>query len=85
MLPQRDSTTNRLKRPSLLRKLCSSLVAPVLRTVVEDRRIGLAGVLELTGDGTSFIITEKGLDDAARRGPASQNASDNLAYLKNPM
>ncbi|QRW10572.1 Magnesium transporter NIPA [Ceratobasidium sp. AG-Ba] len=54
--------------------------------MLEDKWIGLG--LACTSSlaiGTSFIITKKGLNDAARRAPASQNASDNLAYLQNPI
>ncbi|KAG9082324.1 hypothetical protein FS749_006927, partial [Ceratobasidium sp. UAMH 11750] len=54
--------------------------------MVEDKWIGLALACSSSlAIGTSFIITKKGLNDAARRGPASQSASDNLAYLKNPI
>ncbi|TFY78230.1 hypothetical protein EWM64_g5782, partial [Hericium alpestre] len=35
--------------------------------------------------GTSFIITKKGLNDAAERGSAYAAASDDYAYLKNPI
>ncbi|CAE6434097.1 unnamed protein product [Rhizoctonia solani] len=54
--------------------------------MVEDKWIGLALACSSSlAIGTSFIITKKGLNDAARRGPASQSASDNLSYLKNPI
>ncbi|KAF8605574.1 DUF803-domain-containing protein [Ceratobasidium sp. AG-I] len=54
--------------------------------MVEDKWIGLGLACSSSlAIGTSFIITKKGLNDAARRGPASQSASDNLAYLKNPI
>ncbi|KAG8735734.1 hypothetical protein FRC10_010217 [Ceratobasidium sp. 414] len=54
--------------------------------MLEDKWIGLALACSSSlAIGTSFIITKKGLNDAARRGPASQSASDNLAYLKNPI
>ncbi|KAG5651199.1 hypothetical protein H0H81_009530 [Sphagnurus paluster] len=54
--------------------------------MVDDKYIGLA--LAVSGSvliGTSFIITKKGLNDAAKRNAAygAQSASDNLAYLKN--
>ncbi|RDB30430.1 putative magnesium transporter NIPA3 [Hypsizygus marmoreus] len=56
--------------------------------MVDDKYIGLA--LAISGSlliGTSFIITKKGLNDAAVRNAAygAQSASDNLSYLKNPI
>ncbi|GLB39141.1 putative DUF803-domain-containing protein [Lyophyllum shimeji] len=56
--------------------------------MVDDKYIGLT--LALSGSvliGTSFIITKKGLNDAAKRNAAygAQSASDNLSYLKNPI
>jgi len=56
--------------------------------MVDDKYIGL--ILAVSGSvliGTSFIITKKGLIDAAKRNAAygAQSASDNLAYLKNPI
>ncbi|KAH8087044.1 magnesium transporter NIPA-domain-containing protein, partial [Filobasidium floriforme] len=55
--------------------------------MVEDKYIGLG--LAIGGTvciGSSFIITKKGLNDAAKRGFQGQkNASDDLAYLKNPI
>ncbi|KAG5645493.1 hypothetical protein DXG03_005901 [Asterophora parasitica] len=56
--------------------------------MVDDKYIGL--ILAISGSvliGTSFIITKKGLNDAARRNAAYgvQSASENLAYLKNPI
>ncbi|PAV20420.1 hypothetical protein PNOK_0304700 [Pyrrhoderma noxium] len=53
--------------------------------MVEDKYIGL--VVAISGSlaiGTSFIITKKGLNQAGR-GSELENASDNLAYLKNPL
>jgi len=56
--------------------------------MVEDKYIGLA--LAISSSfliGTSFIITKKGLNDAALRNAAygAPSASDNLAYLRNPI
>ncbi|KII91293.1 hypothetical protein PLICRDRAFT_51462 [Plicaturopsis crispa FD-325 SS-3] len=54
--------------------------------MVEDKYIGL--LLAVSGSlaiGTSFIITKKGLNDAADRNSEFESASDNLAYLKNPI
>ncbi|KAJ9099804.1 hypothetical protein QFC21_003803 [Naganishia friedmannii] len=75
--------------------------------MVEDKYIGLGlAVSSSLAIGTSFIITKKGLNDAANRdrgsytaatpyhtsgapsetGPAGgRNASDDLAYLRNPI
>ncbi|KAH9477536.1 putative magnesium transporter NIPA4 [Psilocybe cubensis] len=53
---------------------------------MEDKYIGL--VLALLGSvliGSSFIITKKGLNDAATGGSYGAQASDNLAYFKNPI
>jgi len=52
---------------------------------MEDKYIGL--LLALSGTlaiGTSFVITKKGLNDAASRN-SSINASENLSYLRNPI
>lgn len=52
--------------------------------MVEDKYIGL--VLALSSSlaiGTSFIITKKGLNDAARRNPNLNQASDDRSYLRN--
>lgn len=54
--------------------------------MVEDKYIGL--VLAMSSSlaiGTSFIITKKGLNDAADRQSAYASASDDYAYLKNPI
>ncbi|KIY45040.1 DUF803-domain-containing protein [Fistulina hepatica ATCC 64428] len=54
--------------------------------MVDDKYIGL--VLALSGSlaiGTSFIITKKGLNDAAENNEFGASASDNLSYLKNPI
>ncbi|WVQ83312.1 hypothetical protein IAT38_005451 [Cryptococcus sp. DSM 104549] len=64
--------------------------------MIEDKYIGLA--LALGGTfliGSSFIITKKGLNDAAARNSeyphshqrqtGNRNASDDLAYLQNPI
>ncbi|KAF5383146.1 hypothetical protein D9615_005014 [Tricholomella constricta] len=56
--------------------------------MVEDKYIGLS--LAVSGSvliGTSFIITKKGLNDAAKRNSAygAQSATENLSYLKNPI
>ncbi|KAF9515131.1 hypothetical protein BS47DRAFT_1342290 [Hydnum rufescens UP504] len=53
---------------------------------MEDKYIGL--LLALSGSlaiGSSFIITKKGLNDTAARNNSLSNASDNLAYLRNPI
>lgn len=53
---------------------------------MEDKWVGL--LLAVSGTlaiGTSFIITKKGLNDAAAHGTASGNASDSRAYLSNPI
>ncbi|EGO03417.1 hypothetical protein SERLA73DRAFT_47082 [Serpula lacrymans var. lacrymans S7.3] len=54
--------------------------------MVDDKYIGLA--LACSGSlaiGTSFIITKKGLNDAAGRNSAYASASDDLSYLRNPI
>ncbi|EKM76461.1 hypothetical protein AGABI1DRAFT_44772 [Agaricus bisporus var. burnettii JB137-S8] len=54
--------------------------------MIEDKYIGLAlAVSSSLAIGTSFIITKKGLNDAAERNAYGAQASDNLAYLKNPI
>lgn len=54
--------------------------------MVEDKYIGLAlAVSSSVAIGTSFIITKKGLNDAAERNSAYVNASDDHSYLKNPI
>ncbi|KAI0316093.1 magnesium transporter NIPA-domain-containing protein [Amylostereum chailletii] len=54
--------------------------------MLEDKYIGLAlAISSSLAIGTSFIITKKGLNDAAERGSAYANASDDHAYLKNPI
>jgi len=53
---------------------------------MEDKYIGL--LLALSGTlaiGSSFVITKKGLNDAALRNSSCTNASENLSYLKNPI
>ncbi|KZT70391.1 DUF803-domain-containing protein [Daedalea quercina L-15889] len=53
--------------------------------MVDDKYIGLT--LAVSGSlaiGTSFIITKKGLNDAASRSTYAQ-ASDNYAYFRNPI
>ncbi|KAH9948033.1 DUF803-domain-containing protein [Amylocystis lapponica] len=53
--------------------------------MVDDKYIGLAlAVSSSLAIGTSFIITKKGLNEAADRS-AYASASDNYAYLKNPI
>ncbi|KIJ22786.1 hypothetical protein M422DRAFT_217752 [Sphaerobolus stellatus SS14] len=53
--------------------------------MVEDRYIGLAlAVSSSVAIGTSFIITKKGLNDAAKRNNFT-SASDDRSYLKNPI
>ncbi|KAF9480968.1 DUF803-domain-containing protein [Pholiota conissans] len=52
---------------------------------MEDKYIGLIlAICGSVGIGSSFIITKKGLNDAALTSTYAQ-ASDNLAYLKNPI
>lgn len=54
--------------------------------MVDDKYIGLA--LAVSGSvaiGTSFIITKKGLNDAAVNATYGSQASDNLSYLRNPI
>ncbi|KXN80938.1 Magnesium transporter NIPA2 [Leucoagaricus sp. SymC.cos] len=54
--------------------------------MVEDKYIGLAlAVSSSLAIGTSFIITKKGLNDAAERNAYGAQASDNLSYLRNPI
>ncbi|KAF9443476.1 DUF803-domain-containing protein [Macrolepiota fuliginosa MF-IS2] len=54
--------------------------------MVEDKYIGLAlAVSSSLAIGTSFIITKKGLNDAAERSSYGVQASENLSYLKNPI
>jgi len=54
--------------------------------MVEDKYIGLIlAVSSSVAIGTSFIITKKGLNDAAERNSAYANASDDYSYLKNPI
>ncbi|KAF8872421.1 magnesium transporter NIPA-domain-containing protein [Infundibulicybe gibba] len=54
--------------------------------MVEDKYIGLAlAVSSSLAIGTSFIITKKGLNDAAKRNAYGDSASDNLSYLRNPI
>ncbi|KAF8648914.1 hypothetical protein AX16_006136 [Volvariella volvacea WC 439] len=54
--------------------------------MVEDKWIGLAlAVSSSLAIGTSFIITKKGLNDAAERNSYGASASDNLSYLRNPI
>ncbi|KAF8906746.1 magnesium transporter NIPA-domain-containing protein [Gymnopilus junonius] len=53
---------------------------------MEDKYIGL--LLALAGSvgiGSSFIITKKGLNDAAVGNAYGAQASDNLSYLRNPI
>ncbi|PPQ87951.1 hypothetical protein CVT25_001136 [Psilocybe cyanescens] len=53
---------------------------------MEDKYIGLIlAILGSVGIGSSFIITKKGLNDAASNSSYGAQASDNLAYLKNPI
>ncbi|KIJ63045.1 hypothetical protein HYDPIDRAFT_176134 [Hydnomerulius pinastri MD-312] len=52
--------------------------------MVEDKYIGLAlAVSSSVAIGTSFIITKKGLQDAAARNSAYASASEDYAYLRN--
>ncbi|VDB87958.1 unnamed protein product [Peniophora sp. CBMAI 1063] len=54
--------------------------------MVQEKYIGLA--LAVSGTiaiGSSFIITKKGLNDTAQRQGAYTSASDDHAYLKNPI
>ncbi|KAF6757628.1 magnesium transporter NIPA-domain-containing protein [Ephemerocybe angulata] len=54
--------------------------------MVEDKYIGLAlAVSSSVAIGTSFIITKKGLNDAANKSTYGQSASESLSYLKNPI
>ncbi|KAL4254343.1 DUF803-domain-containing protein [Abortiporus biennis] len=55
--------------------------------MVEDKYIGLAlAVSGTVAIGTSFIITKKGLNDSSDQSAySSSSASDNYAYLKNPI
>ncbi|KAF5318549.1 hypothetical protein D9619_010854 [Psilocybe cf. subviscida] len=53
---------------------------------MEDKWTGLMlAVCGNIGIGLSFIITKKGLNDAAQRSAYGTSASDNLSYLKNPI
>jgi len=55
---------------------------------LEDKYIGLLLALSSSlAIGTSFIITKKGLNDAAVRNATygAQSASDSLSYLRNPI
>ncbi|KAH7910664.1 magnesium transporter NIPA-domain-containing protein [Hygrophoropsis aurantiaca] len=53
--------------------------------MVEDKYIGLAlAVSSSLAIGTSFIITKKGLTDAASRNSSHTTASEDYAYLRNP-
>ncbi|PFH46485.1 hypothetical protein AMATHDRAFT_154781 [Amanita thiersii Skay4041] len=54
--------------------------------MVDDKYIGLAlAVSSSVAIGSSFIITKKGLNDAGERSAYGAQASDNLAYLRNPI
>jgi len=54
--------------------------------MVEDKYIGLAlAVSGTVAIGSSFIITKKGLNEAGDRGHTYSQASDDHAYLKNPV
>ncbi|KAG8978743.1 hypothetical protein FRC05_010017 [Tulasnella sp. 425] len=54
--------------------------------MLDDKYIGLSlAVCSSLAIGTSFIITKKGLNDAARRDSPYGNASDDRAYLRNPI
>ncbi|KAI0294853.1 magnesium transporter NIPA-domain-containing protein [Multifurca ochricompacta] len=54
--------------------------------MLEDKYVGLAlAVSGTVAIGSSFIITKKGLNDAADRGNTYTQASDDRAYLKNPI
>jgi len=53
--------------------------------MVDDKYIGLAlAVSSSLAIGTSFIITKKGLNDAANSSTYTA-ASDNYSYFKNPV
>jgi len=61
----------------------SSFIPPNL---LADKYIGLAlAIASSVAIGTSFIITKKGLNDAAQRKSASGLASEDMAYLRNPI
>ncbi|KAF8341952.1 magnesium transporter NIPA-domain-containing protein [Amanita rubescens] len=54
--------------------------------MVDDKYIGL--ILSLAGSvaiGTSFIITKKGLNDAAERLSYGSQATDSLSFFRNPI
>ncbi|KAH9959448.1 magnesium transporter NIPA-domain-containing protein [Russula dissimulans] len=54
--------------------------------MLEDKYIGLAlAVSGTVAIGSSFIITKKGLNEAGDRGNSYSQASDDRAYLKNPV
>jgi len=54
--------------------------------LLADKYIGLAlAIASSLAIGTSFIITKKGLNDAAQRKTDPGLASENLAYLRNPI
>ncbi|KAF8480443.1 DUF803-domain-containing protein [Russula ochroleuca] len=54
--------------------------------MVEDKYVGLAlAVSGTVAIGSSFIITKKGLNEAGERGHTYSQASDDHAYLKNPV
>ncbi|KAF8581276.1 DUF803-domain-containing protein [Ramaria rubella] len=54
--------------------------------MVDDKYIGLAlAVSSSLAIGTSFIITKKGLNDAARRNSDFTQASEDRSYLRNPI
>ncbi|KAH7924377.1 DUF803-domain-containing protein [Leucogyrophana mollusca] len=54
--------------------------------MVEDKYIGLAlAVSSSLAIGTSFIITKKGLTDAGSRTSTHTTASEDYAYLRNPI
>ncbi|KAH9015897.1 magnesium transporter NIPA-domain-containing protein [Lactarius hengduanensis] len=64
----------------------SSPSPPTKPFMLEDKYIGLAlAVSGTVAIGSSFIITKKGLNDAADRGSTYAQASDDHAYLKNPI
>jgi len=53
---------------------------------MEDKYIGLLlAISSSVAIGTSFIITKKGLNDAALNSAYGAQASDNLSYLRNPI
>ncbi|KAF8156809.1 magnesium transporter NIPA-domain-containing protein [Crassisporium funariophilum] len=53
---------------------------------MEDKYIGLLlAVSSSIAIGTSFIITKKGLNDAALNSAYGAQATDNMAYMKNPI